>query len=113
MVRFIFVCMGVVALSLLSLAGQFMLDGIEGARNQIAARNDAALPQADVVAVDSSTPNPEQLNAIDTAAGDDAAQNAPGNQSFGATFSTDAPAGLQDVQAVPSAETTPIEDAGY
>ncbi len=49
MVRFIFVCMGVVALSVLTLAAQFMMDGIEGAQEQVAARNDV-MPQEDIAA---------------------------------------------------------------
>lgn len=111
MVRFIFVCMGVVALSLLSLAGQFMLDGIEEARDQVAARNDAPV-EADVVAVE-TTVNPEDLNNIEAAAGD-ALNDAQGNQTFGDAFSSDVPAGLQDTETQPSAiGTTPVEDAGH
>ncbi len=110
MVRFIFVCMGVVALSLLSLAGQFMLDGIEDAQNRVAARNDAA-PEADVVAVESDI-NPEELNDIETAAGA-VSDDAPGNQTFGDAFPSEAPAALQDAETAPSVETTPIEDSGY
>lgn len=110
MVRFIFVCMGVVALSLLSLAGQFMLDGIEDARDQVAARNDAAA-EADVIAVETNIA-PEDLNDIETAAGD-ALNDAPGNQTFGEAFSSNAPLGLQDTETVPALETAPIEDAGH
>lgn len=111
MVRFIFVCMGVVALSLLSLAGQFMLDGIEDARNQVAARNDAVV-EADVVAVE-TTVSPDALNDIETAAGDDPANDAPGNQTFGEAFTTQTPTALQDTSAAPAIEEAPIEDSGY
>lgn len=102
MVRFIFVCMGVVALSILTIAAQFMLGGIQDAQQQVAARNDEA-PQADIAAIESE-PTPEDLNAIETAAGADAAINAPGNQTFGEAFSAEAPKALAD--PAPSIEET-------
>ena len=109
MVRFIFVCMGVVALSLLSLAGQFMLDDINEAQSQIAARNNAA-PETDVVAVETAV-NPEDLNDIETAAGS-SSNDEPGNQTFGNAFSSDTPAALKEEEA-PPLETSPIEDVAY
>ena len=101
MVRFIFICMGIVALSILTVAAQFMMDGIESAQQQVAARNDAA-PEAEVVAVESE-PSAEDLNAIETAAGADAAIDAPGNQTFGAAFTGDTPKALKE--PTPTIET--------
>lgn len=94
MVRFIFVCMGVVALSILTLAAQFMMDGIEDAQQQVVARNDAA-PETEIVAVEGE-PSAEELNAIVTAAGADDSIDAPGNQTFGDAFSTDVPNALKE-----------------
>src|SRR5688572_7344034 len=108
MVRFIFVCMGVVALSVLSIAGQFIVDGISGAQQQIAARNDA-VPEIQVVAVQATEPSAEDLNAIEAAAGSGADE--PGNQTFGEVFSTDAPKALKEEEAAPIIEVTPVEGA--
>jgi hypothetical protein len=108
MVRFIFVCMGVVALSLLSIAGQFIVDGISGAQQQIAARNDAA-PDVQAVAVQADEPSAEDLNAIEAAAG--AGADEPGNQTFGEVFSDEAPKALKDEEAAPVIEAAPAEDA--
>ena len=94
MVRFIFVCMGVVALSILTLAAQFMLDGIEGAQQQVAARN-TAVPESETIAMESE-PTAEDLNAIETAAGADAAIESPGNQTFGDAFTDNAPNALKE-----------------
>jgi hypothetical protein len=107
MVRFIFVCMGVVALSILTLAAQFMMDGIEGAKQQVAARNDEA-PAPEVMAVESEI-TAEQLNAIETAAGADAAINAPGNQTFGDAFTADAPKALKEPTPMMEADIFPTE----
>jgi hypothetical protein len=105
MVRFIFVCMGVVALSLLSIAGQFVMNGISGAKQQIAARNEAA--EIQVVAVQAADePSAEELNAITTAAG--AGAEEPGNQTFGDVLSNDAPKALKE-NVAPIVETVPAE----
>lgn len=107
MVRFIFVCMGVVALSILTIAAQFMMDGIESAQEQVAARN-AEAPEVEVVAVESE-PSAEDLNAIETAAGADAAADAPGNQTFGDTFTADAPKALTETTPAITADIFPTE----
>ena len=88
MIRFIFVCMTVVALSILTMAGQFAMDGIENARQQVAARN------ADVQAVETAAQDtsPESLNQIDTAAG---ASFDP-NDTFTGGFTNVAPKALAD-----------------
>ena len=46
MVRFIFVCMGVVALSILTIASQYMIDGIQNAQQEVATGPDER-PRAD------------------------------------------------------------------
>jgi hypothetical protein len=99
MVRFIFVCMGVVALSFLTIASQYMIDGIQDAQQEVVARNSGET----VVAVEEAV-SPEELNAIDTAAGAeaDAEAAAPGNQTFGDAFTAEAPVALRD-QETPQA----------
>jgi hypothetical protein len=93
MVRFIFVCMGVVALSILSIGGQFLFQGLESARETVVARN---VPEAaPVVAAQDSTP--ESLNAIETAAGVSDA----GNEWFGPAFTDSAPKALEDEDSAP------------
>ena len=109
MVRFIFVCMGVVALSILTLAAQFMLDGIESAKQQVAERNEEA-SATEVVAVESE-PSAEDLNAIETAAGVDPAIDAPGNQTFGDSFTADAPKALMEPAPTLEANIFPTEGA--
>ena len=98
MVRFIFVCMGVVALSILTIASQYMIDGIQNAQQEVAARNSAET----VVAVEEAV-SPEDLNAIDTAAGVDTDAASPGNQTFGDAFTAEAPAALRDQEEAPQA----------
>ena len=107
MVRFIFVCMGVVALSILTIAAQFMMDGINSAQQEVAARNEEA-PEVEVVAVESE-PSAEDLNAIETAAGADAAADAPGNQTFGETFTADAPKALTESAPTIAGDIFPTE----
>jgi hypothetical protein len=104
MVRFIFVCMGVVALSILTIAAQSMIDGIQEAQQEVAARNDAET----VVAVEEAI-SPEDLNAIDTAAGADTDADAPGNQTFGDAFTAEAPAALRDQEAPQAMGAIPTE----
>lgn len=104
MIRFIFVCVAVTAISLLSLAGQFMLDGIAENEEMLAARNADILtvPEAEIdVAIaptESSEPSATDLNNIETAAG----TMDEGNDSFGTDFTNRAPAALAEA---PSAET--------
>lgn len=106
MLRFIFVCMGLVALSILTISSQYMLHGIKEARQEVAARNTvnaveqqpavasgptfeeiyASMPQPETASVDMT--DPAALNAIETTAGGD---------EFPATgFTGVAPAGLAD-----------------
>lgn len=110
MVRFIFVCMGIVALSVLTLGAQYMMDGIQGAQQQVADRNDGET----VVAVE-ETISAEDLNAIDTAAGadTDADANAPGNQTFGDAFTAEAPTALKNNEAPAPLDATAMEPASY
>lgn len=87
MVRFIFVCMSVVALSILTVSAQFMVNSIKDTRSSVLARNTVEAP-AQQTASDSlsfeeiyammPTPaqvdgevDPAMLNDIETAAGGD------------------------------------------
>ena len=113
MIRFIFVCMAVVALSILATAGQFMVDGINKARNGVTARNQILTQPEETAAIKASGPSfeeiyanapvqqidassPEGLNDIETAAG--------GNDSFSGGFTNVAPRALGDDTAVPAAD---------
>lgn len=71
MVRFIFICMGVVAVSILSIAGQFVFHGIQDAQKTVLARNDAgiAASSGSTATTTTDTQTPVLLNAIETAAG--------------------------------------------
>lgn len=115
MIKFIYVCMSVVLLSMLGLSASFMFDGINDSYREIVARSEANLPQGPVQIADSglswdeiyavrapdmeidlATMTPEQLNNIETAAGED---------SFSQGFTGRAPAALAD----PSSEETNIQ----
>jgi hypothetical protein len=101
MVRFIFICMAVVAVAIMTTAAQFMISGIEGAKQTVTARNaadaentaqmHAALPAAD----DAQFITPESLNALETAAGADTF----GDGELTGGFSNTAPKGLEDTPA--------------
>lgn len=117
MIRFIFVCMAVVAFSAVAVATQFMTDGIGAAREDVMARN--AVPSAvepaagaaekeisfEEIYANAKAPeatgeafySPEELNTIDTAAGAD---------SFPQGFTGKAPKALAEPAApAPAAET--------
>lgn len=109
MLRFIYICMGVVALSILSIALQPVMNGVEAARDQIAARNKGATETESAIAVmDTETEelSPESLNAIETAAGADTEMPDTG---FGESFTHQAPKGLEDtpIMVEPAAEQIP------
>ena len=92
MLRFIFVCMGVVALSLVAIGAQYMTDGISDEANNVIARN--AAPAADVQAVAmEDIVSPEDLNAIETTAG---TPSFDPNDNFSGGFTNLAPKGLED-----------------
>jgi len=97
MLRFIFVCMGVVALSALSIATQVMTDGISDAQMQIAERNTKTDDVVVAIAPPADEPefNESQLNAIETAAG------AETDAGFGAAFTDTAPKALADDEVSP------------
>lgn len=98
MVRFIFVCMAITALSLLSIAAQPLIDGISQTQQTLAQRNieDSALPfpsnTPDDAAMETAM-TPDALNNIDTAAGGFSSED-DGN--FGTGFSNSAPAALPE-----------------
>lgn len=104
MVRFIFLCMAVVALSILTVAAQFMVNSIQGSRDAVTARNTVAAPVTETATADTLTfeqiyamhaapsgfdgdIDPALLNAIETAAGGD---------DFGNGFTGVAPSALAD-----------------
>ncbi len=98
MVRFIFVCMAITALSLLSIAAQPLIDGISQTQSELAQRNieDSVLPPpADALyeATTETAMTAEELNNIDTAAGDFSAED---NGNFGAAFTNTTPAALSE-----------------
>lgn len=115
MLRFIFVCMGIVALSVLSIGMQSMTDGIDSAQTRIAERNAPQTETDTVVAME--TPDtemavsPEDLNEINTAAGD---TYDPG---FGESFSNEAPKALADDPApqamLPATDATNAANSTY
>jgi len=111
MIRFIFVCMGLVALSILTVAGNFMLDGIKTARMGVQARNNAATtdmtaqaqpsgPTFEEIYANAPAQNtsPDSLNAIESAAG------GKDNGGFGQGFTNTAPKALEDQPAQIPAE---------
>lgn len=91
MVRFIFVCMTVVALSVLTMGGQFIMDGINNAQQEVAARNTPAVQAVETVAAQDNF-SAEALNDIETAAG----ANFDPNDNFSGGFTNQAPKALAD-----------------
>jgi hypothetical protein len=105
MIRFIFLCMAVVALSILTVAAQFMVNSIRGSQESVVARNAVETPAQDTAGADSLSfeqiyalsPKPAEmgegeidpsvLNAIETAAGED---------DFSTGFRNVAPSALSD-----------------
>ncbi len=115
MVRFILACMVVVALSIFATTAQFMVQGIEGARQEVALRNANDQPQEQVATAPEQTTqepsvyvaleeftSPDALNEIETAAG---ADDFPAD-----SFSGQAPAGLEDDEA-PAAPAVMMDNA--
>ncbi len=92
MLRFIFVCMGVVALSLVAIGAQYMTDGISGEADNVLARNAEQAPEVQAVAVEDAV-SPEDLNAIETTAG---TPTFDPNDTFTGGFTNVAPKGLED-----------------
>lgn len=116
MIRFIFVCMAVVAFSAIAMTTQFMTDGIGDAREEVLARNavpsvePAAAPATDEVSFEEIYANakppeatgeaffsPEELNNIETTAGGD---------EFSGAFSDQAPKALREPVATAPVEPT-------
>lgn len=93
MVRFIFICMIIVAVSVLSIAAQPLIDGIGEARQTLAERNGDGPLNEDVAAREQEEVSPEALNDIETAAG---ATVDTGNADFGAPFTGTASPALED-----------------
>lgn len=108
MVRFILVCMAVVLTTIIATSAQFVVDGIDSARNAVIARNNPQPQDVELAKTQASGPSfeeiyanapvistdnmsAEQLNAMETAAG--------GNDFGSDAFTNIAPAGLEDVPA--------------
>lgn len=95
MLRFIFICMGVVALSFVTIGAQYMMDGVARQADDVIARN--AAQEETVQAVAMEDVSPESLNAIETTAG---TPTFDPNDTFSQGFTNLAPKGLEDdVQA--------------
>lgn len=109
MVRFIFICMGVVVVSFLTLAFQSVTDGLTSAQQEITARNEAVEQETvSVIEQPDNTEGAADLNKIDTAAG--FAQS--GNDDFGTGFTNTAPTALEEPTPVQTPVTTaPSTDA--
>lgn len=91
MLRFIFLCMGVVALSAISIGLQSMTNGISAERVKIAERNvEESSEEPAVAAVDAEEIDASFLNDIETAAGD----VDTGRDNFGTYFTNTAPNAL-------------------
>jgi hypothetical protein len=101
MVRFIFLCMGVVALSFVAIGAQYMMQDMEGAQSSVMARNaetqDAAQTQGGIesAAIQEDGFSPESLNQIETSAGA-ITTTAQDDGGFGAAFTNTAPKALGD-----------------
>ncbi len=98
MVRFIFICMGVVAVAVVTLAGQGVYEGIKGAQTNVQARNNVVEEPVEAIAVAETEPSAEELNAIMPTAGDEIAADA--NDTFQGGFTNEAPKALADAPAV-------------
>lgn len=104
MVRFIFVCMVVVALSAIAIATQPIMDGVSDETANVAARN-AEEPAAQNVALETA-PEAENLNAIESTAGG----NNP-DDTFKGGFTNEAPKALDDSAQMPAGTTAMSPDA--
>ena len=112
MVRFIFICMGVVAVAVVTLAAQGVYDGIKGAQSNIEARNQRMDDAVNAVAAIDAEPSAEELNNIMPTAGDEMTYDP--NDTFKGGFTNEAPKALTDEPAaqpmVPEAVVEGIPD---
>lgn len=94
MLRFIFVCMGVVALSFVAIGAQYITGGISEEAQDVMARN-AQNPPEEIQAVEMAAEDasPEALNAIETTAG---TPSYDPNDTFTGGFTNEAPKALAD-----------------
>lgn len=104
MLRFIYICMGVVALSVLSIAGQSLFSGLDDSYQSVLDRNNdgsavvarSAAPDApQIAATEPEELSAESLNEIESAAGGDSNISDPGDE-FGQRFTASAPKALGD-----------------
>jgi hypothetical protein len=112
MVRFIFICMGVVAVALVTLAAQGIYDGIKSTQTNIQARNEVLEDVEAVAVAETGDMTAEELNAIMPTAGDGITVDA--NDTFLGGFTNEAPQALRDTPAtepmVPEAVVEGIPD---
>lgn len=111
MVRFIFFCMAVMALSLAAIPLTTMVDGISGQRADILAVTQPAAGEAteDNYAEFSSEPSADDLNAIESAAGGIAGSIEDAGSLSGG-FGGTAPKALDDAPAPVSDAQTPQDN---
>ena len=107
MVRFIFLCMGVVALSFVAIGAQHMMQDMQGAQDSVMARNievpDITAQPEDTIesaAAQADGFSPEDLNQIETSAG--AMADTQEDAGFGAAFTNTAPKALADDMPAPT-----------
>lgn len=109
MVRFIFFCMAVMALSLAAIPFTTMVDGIDDQRADLLASAQPAAGDAqdDVFATIAEEPSADSLNAIESAAG---ANNTESTETLSGGFGDTAPKALEDAPA-PSVDAAPTPQA--
>ncbi len=107
MVRFIFFCMAVMALSLAAIPLINIADGIADQRAEtLAAATQAVAPETtDAFAELPQEPSADTLNAIESAAG--AGAPAQDTSTLSGGFGNTAPSALEDAEA----QTTPVDPA--
>lgn len=106
MVRFIFLCMAVVALSFVSIGAQYLINDMKDEHAAILARNaQTPLQEAPVLSasIEEDSFSPESLNQIETAAGAFSQEDA----GFGESFTNVAPKALADEEPQAAIPFTP------
>ena len=108
MIRFIFLCMAVVALSFFSIGAQFLMNDMKDEEAAIIARNNVPEEQdvgLENVAEQEDSFSPESLNQIETAAGSFSQEDT----GFGERFTNIAPKALADDAPQTVGPTLPTE----
>ncbi|PZQ49106.1 MAG: hypothetical protein DI551_00195 [Micavibrio aeruginosavorus] len=101
MLRFIYICMIVVAVSVIATGAQYMMKGVDDAAQNVAARN--AADADETIAAVPEDMSAEALNDIETAAGDMDDKD----DSFKGGFTGEAPQALKEAPGeTPSLDAT-------